>query len=265
MSDLGGFTVGIIGLGQIGGSLCAALKKRSPTTELLGYDRDTELSDKAIASGLISPQVHDAASLIENADIIVLATPLDMITYHLQTYRDPFRTRKLVTDTGSLKDHILSRANELGFSNFIGGHPIAGTERSGYESWSADLFVDVVYMYASTPRTNRQAQETFLKFVRIIGARPQAIDPVEHDALFAITSGLPHLTALALRRLLSEHPADPAMKAHMIGPSFRDATRVADSDPELVRQLVKLNGENMKVALRKLTGLLHEQGSTFSE
>lgn len=238
-------TIGVIGLGQIGGSLCAAMGTW-PGTTILGYDITDSLCREAVDRKIISEIVSSCQDLIDRADIVLIATPQNAAIEILAEHAASLRPKLLVSDTGSLKEMICAAAVRLKLTNFVGGHPLAGTEKQAPDAWQADLFAGAPYFCCSAYYTNRNAFNALETMVRQLGSRFAKVDPAEHDRLFALTSGLPHAIALALRSMADSHTE------LFEGPSFKSATRVARSEETLIKHLLLDNRDHVASHLADL-------------
>ena len=252
MRELTNSTIGVIGLGQIGGSLAAALGARVDAT-VIGCDSDSGLVQKARDQKIVA-ETCSCDDLVARAEIVVLATPQTVTPDLLRHYADALGGKKLVVDAGSLKTSVCALAAELALKSFVGGHPRAGSEKRGADAWNRDLFVNASFLLCPTDLTADSARQLGEKLAEAVGSEPQEIDPETHDRLFALTSGLPHAVAVALGRLFEAEAA--GQKIMLIGPSFRSATRVAGSDPELIRHLLHDNRVNVAERLDKLIAIL---------
>jgi len=240
-------TVAIIGVGLIGGSLGQALR-RTKRYRVLGIARRPETIREARRVGAI-----DAGSLVLSdvyqADIVVLATPVEMTIPLIEKIRPCLKPYAIVTDVGGVKG-IFDR--KIRGVRFVGAHPLAGSHKSGVTASRADLFKGAVCVLV--PQAPAAA-----KIVRAMweaaGARVLVLSAEAHDTAVALTSHLPHLVAHALVRAAAGRPNQKILKSLMAG-SFRDATRVASSDPEQWVRIFQANLKNLRQAVRLFQGEL---------
>lgn len=239
--------VAIIGVGLIGGSLGMALRARGLAREVVGVARVPETIAAACERGAIDRGTVDPAAGVDGSDLVILATPPDLVVPMARRVLPHLSRDALLTDVASVKAEIVRSAEALvrperGVA-FVGGHPMAGNEGRGISAASATLFEGTVYLLTPTPRTPPAAVDRLSSLARALGAAPVALDPDEHDRTVALVSHLPYLVAAALVGVSG--PAAPAA-----GPAFLGATRVAGSPVELWAQICRLNREPIQSALR---------------
>ncbi len=247
--------ISIIGLGLIGGSWALALKKMGHPARRVGWDRPTIL-EQALACGAIDEAAEDIASAVSRADLVILATPVGAILDILGQLPPHLLPKALVTDVGSTKNLICRRAKELigGEALFLGGHPLAGKEISGFEHADASIFENV--WYALTPSSDEQMQDervtAFRHLLESLGARPYVMEASSHDLAVAYLSHLPQLLSTGLAGLAAEAAAQKHLPLELAGPGFRDLTRLADSPYALWRDICLTNIENIQSGLEAM-------------
>ncbi len=221
--------VAIIGLGQIGASLAAALKKRR-LARVVGISRRPATVREALQRRLI-----DEAGDVDTADVVVLATPVRTLISQLKPAARRMKRGAILTDVGSTKEAIVHAAKGL---RFVPGHPMAGSEKAGIAGCDPDLFVGRPWVLLPGP-----GRDVIARLVRGVGAKPVFLaSAAEHDRIVAECSHLPHLMAYALMGLGAD--------LRYTGGSFRDATRVALSDVEMVLDFLLTNRHLRPVARR---------------
>ena len=248
--------VGVLGLGQIGGSLCAALHTGTAQHRVGAFDPIERLCKAAIERSIIDRIHEDEAELIEASNIIVIATHIDTCLTILARYRDLLRAKALVFDVGSIKAEICNKADQFELRNFIGAHPIAGTERVPPEAWDARLFAGARFLYCESDKLSNTSRVLFERILNTIDARGEAISPEENDFQFGLTIGLPHVFAYLLRLMRVEQERSRGSFEALVGPSYRSATRVADSDPSMVEQMLWHNRKDLSRHLKSLQARL---------
>ncbi len=248
----------------MGGSLAASLS-RCHRGEILGFDHRPELGREALNRGFLSRLSPNVAALIADANIVILALPIQQIIECLEAQASQLADKTLVTDTGSLKTAILAKAKTCRLNNFIGGHPLAGTEKRGPESWSSALFFGCSY-FICDPGVSASIPRSALSYLlNQLGARPVAVAADEHDRIFATSSNLPHLLAYVLRAQFERENSASDRRRDFACPSYRGATRVAASDPEMVFQMLWHNRANLSTSLSSLQRSLAQAQKALDE
>ena len=239
-------TAAIVGVGLIGGSFGLALRAAGFRGGILGVS-----SPPAIEAARARGAIDRGASLEEAAraaDLIYLAQPISRILETLERLGPLVRPDALVTDAGSTKRAIVTKAREcLGPASFLGGHPMAGKEARGAEAASADLFARRPYLLV-TPERKTAAMDEFVSWVEAAGALPRWMSAEEHDRLVAASSHVPQLVSTALASSLGGR-ADASEVAAAAGPGLRDMTRLAMSSYEIWRDILATNSDEIAAAL----------------
>ncbi len=237
--------VTIVGLGLIGGSLGLALKRKRLAHEVVGLGRHAATLRLATQRRAIDWGTTDPARAVRHADIVVLATPVSTIVPLAKRLAPLMRPGSLLTDVGSTKAEIV-RALERRLPNqisFVGAHPLAGSERRGLAAACADLFDGSLCIVTNTARTSPHALARLKRLWAGVVRRVVVLDPATHDRWLAQVSHLPHVVAFCLVQAAS----GPARR---VAPrSFLDATRVANSDPVLWRDILLTNRAAVLAAL----------------
>ncbi|MGH2485161.1 MAG: chorismate mutase [Ktedonobacterales bacterium] len=254
-----GRVVSILGLGLIGASVGLALRAGGAATEIRGYDERAEVRARALACGAItfaSPSAEDAARA---ADVVILATPISAMRDLLARAGAAAPSSALITDVGSTKRLVMdwARAALPRPERFIGGHPMAGSERSGVEAARADLFAGRVWCLTASTDADLGALERARDLARAVGAAPRLMDPAAHDEAVARVSHLPLVTAAALTLAASQQPGWDNAGALAAG-GFRDTTRVASGDPRMARDICLTNREPLLEQIDRLAATLAE-------
>jgi prephenate dehydrogenase len=247
-------TLGIVGLGAIGGSL-ARQAKRAGVPTVVGWSPDPRERSEALAAGALDQAPDRPEPVAQAVQLLVLAAPPGANLALLEALLPHLPPRALVTDVGSVKRAIVARAEELGLADrFAGSHPLAGTHAHGFAASRADLFTDAV-VYVTPTRNGERAARAVSEFWRTVyGARPHIVDAAVHDAEVAVTSHLPQVVASLLGGYLA-HAAPPGAP---LGPGARDTTRLAASEPTLWTEILLMNRDVLLPALRALEQPLDE-------
>jgi prephenate dehydrogenase len=243
----------IIGVGLIGGSLGLALKGHGFQGTIAGFAR-RETLEKAMALGAIDQGFEELEGAVRQADVIYLATPIAVILDLLPRICAAAPAHALVTDAGSTKVAITDRAARLFADSpvFIGGHPLAGSERRGVANASASLFEGATYVLTPTRREHLETPMAadFRGWLERLGAHIVVMDAELHDEIVAWTSHLPQLVATALATTVLENVAHDNLMLAASG--LRDTTRLADSAYSVWRDVCFTNSENIADALNAL-------------
>lgn len=245
-----GRTVAVIGLGCIGGSLARDLSLAG--ARVLGFDHNPVSLAAAAHAGAVHRALDSALEGIEQADWLVLALPVDEAAAMLEALAPRISHLRLITDVGSTKSAIDHAARRLGLEQFVGGHPFAGSHRSGWEASSPGLFRAATVYLCPTESSRCEARADAHTMWRALGARIVECAAAEHDAHLAWVSHLPHLASFALALTLDTHG-----RAHdELGTGGRDALRLAASSPAMWRAIAMENREILAAAVDALEGEL---------
>lgn len=238
-------TVAILGLGQIGGSLAAALTQRK-LARVIGVTRRDETARRARAMGILASAGTDLEAL-SDADIVVLSTPVRTLLRQIPGVASRVRPGALLTDVGSTKTEILSALRAARPEGpVVAGHPMAGNERAGLDGVDPDLFVSRPWVLIPARPQDRTSARVFERLVKGIGAIPRWMtDPLVHDLQVARVSHIPYLLSYALM-------GTPEDALRVCGNSFRDATRVAASDVDMVSDFLLTNRDPIRKSAGEL-------------
>jgi prephenate dehydrogenase len=241
----------VIGTGLIGGSLARALRAAGTCGYIIGQDIDRDRLEQAHGLGIIDERAPDLRTAVAGADAVVVAVPIGAIRVVFAGIRPGLPTRTLVTDVGSVKGAVVAAARAtLGahLPYVVPGHPIAGTEHSGLESSSAQLFAGQRVILTPLPETLRSATEQAQAMWESAGAEVEVMEVDRHDELLAATSHLPHALACALVNAVTRVGGPEALLRYTAG-GFGDLTRIASSSPVLWHDIFLANRERLFAAL----------------
>ncbi len=241
----------VIGVGLIGGSFGLALKRAGCRGEIVGLGRDASRLDEARRLGAIDRAETDPARALAGCELALVAVPLGAFESVLRAITPHLPADCVITDAGSAKQCVIESARRvLGTlpARFVPGHPIAGAEQSGVAAARADLFSGRRVLLTPTAQTDVQALARARALWAMAGAEVLEMDAVEHDAVLAATSHLPHLLAYALVDCLTEQGARDEVLRYAAG-GFRDFTRIAASDAVMWRDICLGNGPAILAAL----------------
>lgn len=241
----------IIGVGLIGGSLARAARNEGAFQEIIGCSRNVEHLRHAVKLGVIDRFETDISKAVEGCDMVVLAVPLGAMRPVFEQLANAIPSKAIITDVGSAKKCVIEDArNALGndFSNFVPGHPIAGTEKSGVEASFAELFQNRRVILTPTTETNADAVGKVRALWESVGAKVTDMDASHHDEILAATSHLPHILAYTLVDTLAGMNEHNEIFQYAAG-GFRDFTRIASSDPVMWRDICMANRDAILKAL----------------
>jgi prephenate dehydrogenase len=262
--------VTILGIGLIGGSFALALRKYALDLHIAGWDR-AEVVQQAQKSGALHEAFSDSLeSALRNSDLVYIALPIGATLDLLPEIARHAPSHALVTDASSTKQRITQAAAKLfpqeAGPYFLGGHPMAGHELSGFEHADADLFRNATY--ALTSEVGERRNPRVVAFVQILGkmgARPVWLGAKQHDYAVGLASHLPQLAAVALASFLYDCLDENGLPITLAGPGLRDSLRLAGSPYATWRDIVLTNREVLSVALdlfaRRLDDLREHLGS----
>jgi prephenate dehydrogenase len=245
MKHLG--NVAIVGVGLIGGSIGLALRQRGLADSIVGIGRSQVSLRMARRVGAVSHTTIDLAKGVAEAELVVVCTPVAHVAGHVRAAAAACPEGTLITDAGSTKQAIVAALDE-GLPRgcrFLGSHPVAGSEKTGVSHARADLFDGRVTVITPTRNTRAEDFDLLEEFWEALGSVVVRMSAEEHDRALAITSHLPHLAAAALAA------AVPEQYYRLVGTGILDATRLAAGDPDLWKQILLQNRDNVLAALQQ--------------
>lgn len=249
----------VVGVGLLGGSVARAARVRGLAQEIVGIGRDPGRLEPALRDGVLTRATADLAAGVGDADLVLLAAPVAVNERLLPEVWAAAAPEAVITDVGSTKTGIVALARRLHADRpraFVGSHPMAGSEQSGYAAARADLFQGATVVVTPTEATEPRALKAVVGFWEALGAgRVVTLDADTHDRLVGAASHLPHLVACALVAAVERwEPAAFDLAAR----GFRDTTRVAAGDPEMWRDIFLANREAVIAGARAFARALEE-------
>lgn len=240
----------IIGVGLIGGSLGMIVRREGLADTVVGVGRRIDNLKTAVDVGAIDRYVSDPRDGVRDADLVILATPVDTYAQHLTHWGSLLQPRTIVSDVGSVKGNLVIQAESRlpAQVRFVGAHPIAGKEKTGVAAGSVTLFQGARCIVTPTPRTDPEALRMITELWERTGSTVLSMDPFLHDRILGAVSHLPHVAAFALVNALAEvrdrMAPDLDLRLHS-GGGLRDTTRIAASSPEMWRDICLWNRDNL--------------------
>jgi prephenate dehydrogenase len=227
----------VIGLGLIGGSFAKALNKNNLSSEIFAFDTDQDSIDLAVNDGVIIEGTTNLNMFEHVFDFVVIAAPLSAYEEIFDKIGDVISPQTLIIDLGSLKDFIDEILPKKLANNFIACHPIAGSEKSGFENSDAELFTDKRFVICSSEKTNLEFLEIIKNIAERIGSKAELLEAKKHDEIYALTSHLPQFLSFLTREFSPKEFDDEF---------FKTAFRLDDSNPEIWEEIFELNDKNME-------------------
>ncbi len=250
--------VSIVGVGLIGGSVGMALKKRNLVEEVIGIGRRQESLNKALKLGAVDRVTLDFREGVKDVNLAIVATPVDIIPEMVERMASHLPQGAIITDVGSTKEQIVKAVDKIlpEAVSFVGGHPMAGSEKRGAEEARADLFEKSVCILTPGEKTSSEALDAVKSLWKSIGATVLVMKPKEHDFLVAATSHLPHLVAIALVNLVGELRERDERILSLVASGFKDTTRIAASSPQMWQDICFTNKKNIATVIGRLMELM---------
>jgi len=240
----------IIGLGLIGGSLAKALRRAYSNIYITGLDINPMFIAKAQREAVVDFATDNLKLAVESANVIFLCTPITDIVEKLREIAGVSLNGAIISDTGSTKFEIVTKAESISLNNvhFIGGHPMTGSEQTGYDASMAHLFENAYYVLTPTSSTPLEKLETLSNLVSATGAIPINMDAKTHDYIVGSISHLPHVLASLLVNLVSDIDDPEQFRVKLAAGGFKDITRIASSNPKMWRD-ISLSNKNHLISL----------------
>lgn len=250
-------TIGFIGLGLIGGSIARAMRKFHKDYHILAYDQNRDTLAAALGSGIIDAVCENEDERFKSCDYIFLCAPVEYNVAYLKYLKTIIGPDTIITDVGSVKGPIHKEICALGLeASFIGGHPMAGSEKTGFESASDRLIENAYYIITPGGEVPLEKLTDFTELVSSLGAIPMVLTEEEHDFITAGVSHLPHIIASSLVNLVSMLDNEQEYMKTIAAGGFRDITRIASSSPVMWQQICLENSENISNVLDDYIRLL---------
>ena len=250
-------TIGFIGLGLIGGSIAKTIRKFHPDYHILAYAKHKETLAAALSCNAIDAVLEEKDERYRTCDYIFLCAPVEYNIEYLKYLKDVISDDCIITDAGSVKGPIHKAVEELGMEHcFIGGHPMAGSEQSGFEHSSDHLLENAYYILTPGGEVPLEKLTKFSELIDSLGSIPMVLTAEEHDFITAGVSHLPHIIASSLVNLVNTLDNEAEYMKTIAAGGFRDITRIASSSPVMWEQICVENHKNISTVLDEYIRML---------
>lgn len=251
--------VGFIGLGLIGGSIAKAIRHFYPNVRIIATSGRSATIELALSEKLIDEGCPEVGSAFSKCDYIFLCAPVSYNAKYLADLKSIIKKDCIVTDVGSTKTDIHTRVIELHMEeNFIGGHPMAGSEKTGLANSKRHLIENAYYVVTPSAKVSKERVDDYVEFIGSLKALPLVLDYKQHDYITAAISHLPHLIAAGLVNLVKHNDCEQQYMKKVAAGGFKDITRIASSSPVMWEQICMTNHENISDLLGKYIDSMQE-------
>ncbi len=257
------YNIGIVGIGFLGGSLIKSLSKSDKIGKIIASDKNIESLKKAYEDGVVDEYTLQINEKFKDCDVIFICTPVSFISYYVKELEKYVKEECIITDTGSTKKTIINETKNSSVE-FIGGHPMIGSERSGYETSKDFLFENSYYIITKSEKNSDKSINILKELVMEIGAIPIIIDEEKHDYITSCISHVPHIVASSLVRLVKNSDDENETMKTLAAGGFKDITRIASSDPIMWENICSENKDEILKNLDKLIMILQEFKSNIT-
>ncbi len=238
--------IGVIGLGIIGGSIVKAIANKGLSECVVAYNRNPEITRLALNEGTIQLAAYEIDDSFKDCEIIFICVKVDIIPSIVHKLSEIVNKGCILTDVGSTKTDIIKAVENIGIPcRFIGGHPMAGSEATGYKAARHNLFENAYYVLTPLKDTEDNYINKLVQFVKNLGALPVILEPNEHDYATAAISHMPHILASSLVNTISGLDDEKRLMHTLAAGGFRDITRIASSSPEIWKSICFANKDNI--------------------
>ncbi len=264
-------TYGFICLGLIGGSVARAIREKQPSSEIIAYNRSSKSLDLALNDKVIDRAVYqdefekDGFAAFSDCDYIFLCAPVQKNEEFLAMLKNVISSSCIITDVGSVKTGIHEAVKKLDMEkNFIGAHPMAGSERVGYANSKASILQNAYYILTPTASAPAEKVTEYKNLVQSFDSIPLVISYEQHDYIVAAISHLPHVIAASLVNLVKDSDSDEGLMRLVAAGGFKDITRIASSSADMWEQICMTNTDNIRKLLKDYISSLETIDSSLS-
>jgi prephenate dehydrogenase len=258
--------LGLIGCGMMGGSFALAMKRAGLVKRVVGYSKSPSTTERARQMGVIDVEAPSALLAVSGADLVLLAVPVSATEATFKAIRHLVNKDSLVMDVGSTKREVVDAARRVlrdQVGVFVPAHPIAGKELAGVEHADVNLYAGRQVILTPIERTFTAQLAKAEQVWTALGCQVQQMAPEAHDAAYAAVSHLPHLLAFAMMNAVAGQEQGKTFLG-LAGPGFRDFTRIAASDPNMWRDILVSNREELLTQSRHFQRALHALESAIA-
>ena len=249
--------IGFVGLGVIGGSFAKAIRQYFPDCQIVAFDKNKETLAYAIQEDIIHISCSAIDKNFSGCDFVFLCAPISYNNAYLSRLKDFLTPGCILTDVGSVKTSIHEEVQRLGLDRFfIGGHPMAGSEKSGFVNSNAHLMENAYYVLTPSSATTEDQLQKYQEFVTTVKAIPLVLDYHLHDRVTGAISHLPHIIAASLVNYIRETDTPDELMKNLAAGGFKDITRIASSSPVMWQQICLKNQENISEILEEFIQML---------
>ncbi len=255
--------VGIAGVGLLGSSMGYVLRKKKWAEKVVGIGRNREKLEKAVEIGAVDSYLLTIDESLRELDIIVIALPVEIIPKYIESMIPYLKTGVIITDVGSTKKSITTEIEKILPDNiyFVGGHPMAGSEKTGVDAMDPFLFENAVYVVTRSSKSNDESVDKIKEMAGVLDARVIEMESSEHDISVAAISHLPHIAAAVLVNSAAIIDKSQANVLSLAAGGFRDTTRIAAGSPEIWRDISISNSSKIVEAIE----IFEEELKKFKE
>lgn len=258
--------IGFVGLGLIGGSIAKAIRQYYPEYEIVAFDKNKETLALATQESVIDVACTSINDNFNDCKYIFLCAPVSYNTAYLKQLKPHIDSNCILTDVGSVKASIHKEVIALDMEEqFIGGHPMAGSEKSGFVNSKAMLIENAYYIVTPTEKVAKEKVEKYAAFVESLKALPVVLGYEEHDYITGAISHLPHIIASALVKFVKDNDGKDELMKHLAAGGFKDITRIASSSPTMWQHICLKNRDNIVKILDDYIALLEEAKVNVAE
>ena len=258
--------VGFVSLGLIGGSIAMAIRKKYPDAEIVAYNRSAEPLERALSDGVINASTRVIDDSFSGCDYIFLCAPVETNISFITGLLPYIADGTVLTDVGSTKGNIHEAVSRIAPGiRFIGGHPMAGREKSSYFNASDELIKGCYYFVTPSEGADKNDTERFEQLITSLGCRPIIVEPARHDFIVGAISHVPHMAAYTLVKLVQDEDTPEEYMRVTAAGGFKDITRVASSDPTMWEEICLANKDNLTELMDKYIEKLIEVRKHIAE